>query len=181
MDPRGSGGGAVRTRFGAGRGRSWKAFRHHGSYNAPVDAIIRRAGEGDTISVGANQVRFLCEQHEVEQLAATESTLAPGFGGPVRHRHARTFDVFYVLEGSVTFQVGERSETLGAGSFVLVPPGVAHTFSNRADVPARLLNLNLPAGLEQYLRDVAVAAVASDRPVQALMAEIAARYDFEPS
>ena len=38
----------------------------------------------------------------------TETTLAPGFPGPVPHRHARMVDSFYVLEGTLTVRLGDR-------------------------------------------------------------------------
>jgi len=64
---------------------------------------------------------------------------------------------------------------LGASSLC-----VLHTFSNPNNKPARLLNIQTPAGLEQYLKEVA--AEMGDRPLdQARMAEIAAKYDFVPA
>ena len=30
----------------------------------------------------------------------------------------------------------------GPGAFVLVPPGVPHTFANRGDIPARFVNVH---------------------------------------
>ena len=36
----------------------------------------------------------------------------------------------------------------GPGTFVLVPPGVRHGFSNHADMPVRMLNLHAPAGFD---------------------------------
>ena len=50
----------------------------------------------------------------------------PGFPGPVRHRHAQMTDVFYVLEGELTFDLGGEQRSLGAGSFVLVPETRLH-------------------------------------------------------
>ena len=42
-----------------------------------------------------------------------------------------------------------------AGSYILVPPGVVHTFANISEEPVRFLNINAPGGLEKYLRDLA--------------------------
>jgi mannose-6-phosphate isomerase-like protein (cupin superfamily) len=88
-------------------------------------------------------------------------------------------DVLYVLEGELTFDLSGEQRTLGAGAFVLVPPGVAHTFANRGSAPARVLNILQPAGLEQYLKQ-AFKRMAEGRPWSpAEMAEVAAGYDFE--
>ncbi len=67
-----------------------------------------------------------------------------------------------------------------AGTFVLVPPGNVHTVSNPSNQPARLLNLQTPAGLEQYLKEVA-ALTSNGQPDPAEMARLASQYDFMPS
>jgi hypothetical protein len=61
---------------------------------------------------------------------------------------------------------------------VCVPPGVVQTFSNRTNTQARFLNLNTPAGWENYMRDLA-AALATGTPTQEEIGQIASRYDFE--
>ena len=83
-------------------------------------------------------------------------------------------DSFYVLEGELPVQVGDRSESLPPGSFAYVPPGNAHTFSGLGG-RVRALNLMAPGGLERYLEEVAALVEA---PTQDQMAEIASRYDF---
>ena len=88
--------------------------------------------------------------------------------------------MFFVLEGTLTMELGEETLDLAAGSFVLVPPGTAHTFSNRTDKPVRLLNMDTPAGLEGYLREMA-RAMADDPIDLAAIAEIASRYDIAPA
>jgi mannose-6-phosphate isomerase-like protein (cupin superfamily) len=39
----------------------------------------------------------------------------------------------------------------GPDTFVLVPPGITHTFSNRGDLPVRMLNIHAPAGFDLRL------------------------------
>ena len=68
--------------------------------------------------------------------------------GPPAHVH-RTWDAaFYVLAGEMTFQVGDVTPTLGAGSFVFVPYGVLHAFWNAGTEPARQLTVFTPSGIE---------------------------------
>jgi hypothetical protein len=84
-----------------------------------------------------------------------------------------------VLDGERTFDLEGEQRILGAGAFVRVPPGVAHTFANRGSAPARVLNILQPAGLEQYLKE-AFKRMADGSPwTPAEMAEIADGYDFE--
>jgi mannose-6-phosphate isomerase-like protein (cupin superfamily) len=39
------------------------------------------------------------------------------------------------------------------GTFVLVPPEVSHTFSNRGDAVVRLVNVHAPAGFDLRIED----------------------------
>ena len=84
-----------------------------------------------------------------------------------------------MLDGERTFDLEGEQRILGAGAFVRVHPGVAHTFANRGSAPARVLNILQPAGLEQYLKE-AFQRMADGHPwTPAEMAEVAAGYDFE--
>jgi oxalate decarboxylase/phosphoglucose isomerase-like protein (cupin superfamily) len=78
----------------------------------------------------------------------------------------------------MSMRLGDETLELEPGSFVCVPPGVVHTFSNLSDAPVRFLNFNTPAGWENYMRDLA-AALASGTPSQDDIGRIASRYDFE--
>jgi mannose-6-phosphate isomerase-like protein (cupin superfamily) len=143
-----------------------------------MGAIVFGEGEGEAYEAGPVRLRVLAQAPD-QPLAVTDNAVPPGFPGPVRHRHARMTDVFYVLEGELSFDLGGERRVVGPGGFVLVPPGIAHTFANPGPAPARFLNIYLPAGNEQYLKE-AVERMAEGRPWSpAEMAEVASRYDFE--
>jgi mannose-6-phosphate isomerase-like protein (cupin superfamily) len=144
-----------------------------------MQATVFGDADGEVYDAGAVKLRVLAQSPD-QPIAVTDNTVPPGFPGPVRHRHARMTDVFYVLEGELTFDLGGERRVLGPGGFVLVPPGVAHTFANPGPAPARFLNVYQPAGNEQYLKE-AVKRLAEGHPWSpAEMAEVASRYDFEP-
>jgi hypothetical protein len=82
-----------------------------------------------------------------------------------------------VLEGRLTVRLGDQELDADPGTFVCVPPGSVHTFSNRSDAPVRLLNFNIPGGWENYMRDLA-AAFKSGSVTPEGIAEVASRYDF---
>lgn len=143
-----------------------------------MPAIVLNPGEGEPIALGDSRAVYKASGVDADgRLAFAETHLAPGFPGPVLHRHREMHDIFYVLEGTVRFRLGGEVRDLGPGAFVLVPPGVAHTFSNPTEESARLLNLFTPSGLEDYLREVVGRGVIDP----AEMARIASRYDFEPA
>ena len=67
------------------------------------------------------------------------------------HVHEDEDDAFYILEGELVFEVEGEEIVAGPGTFVLVPPGVEHTFGNRTDSEVRLLNIHAPAGFDKRL------------------------------
>jgi mannose-6-phosphate isomerase-like protein (cupin superfamily) len=69
----------------------------------------------------------------------------PGTRRPPAHRHTNCSEAFFVLDGSISFELDGRTLTGGSGDFVLVPRGAAHTFGNAGAGPARLLVLHAPA------------------------------------
>jgi mannose-6-phosphate isomerase-like protein (cupin superfamily) len=158
------------------------------SFDAPADggrptsaAVVRGPGEGDGLAAGPSRVLFKAEVSDGEgTFSLTETTLAPGFPGPLLHRHARMVDSFYVLEGTLTVRVEDEEHGLGPGSYAFVPPGVAHTFSNPSAETVRMLNLQAPGGLEQYLKELASVLKPGEQPDPAVMASIASSYDFAP-
>ncbi len=78
-----------------------------------------------------------------------EQVLPPGFAPPPHVHHAED-EAFYILEGELTFRCGDRTLPAPRGTLVFLPRGVAHTFQVSDAGPARLLQLNTPAGLEQF-------------------------------
>jgi quercetin dioxygenase-like cupin family protein len=100
------------------------------------------------------------------------TNLMPGTG-PALHLHYSQEEWFYVMEGSVIFQVGEKRITLRAGESVLGPRRIAHTFSAVGE-PAHMLIAFSPAGkMEQYFID----AVA--HPKLAATEDFMNRYDVK--
>jgi mannose-6-phosphate isomerase-like protein (cupin superfamily) len=67
------------------------------------------------------------------------------------HVHGEEDDAFYILEGELTFTFGGDVAPAPPGTFVLVPPGVAHGFRNDGDTPVRMLNIHAPAGFDRRI------------------------------
>jgi mannose-6-phosphate isomerase-like protein (cupin superfamily) len=105
------------------------------------------------------------------RLAVFEYDVAAGFPGPPLHVHA--FDeFFYVLEGELTFRLGDSEVTLEAGGYVYAPGEQPHTFSNPSAQPARMLVFATPGGFEQFFRALAVATADGQMPEPATMAQL---------
>jgi mannose-6-phosphate isomerase-like protein (cupin superfamily) len=90
-----------------------------------------------------------------ELVDVTESRYAAGEREHDPHVHFRHADAFYVLEGELTFGLGPDVVPVAApaGSLILAPRGLVHTFRNEGDTDARFLNVHAPsAGFAETLR-----------------------------
>ncbi len=94
-------------------------------------------------------------------LAASEDTggrfgllemVVPKGREPSRHLHRKDDEGFYVLEGSVTFYVGDETYEAGPGTFVFLPRGVPHSYVFETE-EVRMLGIVAPGGLEGHFRD----------------------------
>ena len=84
-----------------------------------------------------------------DALGVVEVSVPSGWPGPPLHHHAFA-EAFYVLEGALTFQLGdERESSRGPGEFVFAPGGAIHTLANFSGAPARYLLLCTPGGFER--------------------------------
>ena len=111
-------------------------------------AIVVRPGEGHHVG----NVEFLARSADTPRFNLAIITKQPGDGPPI-HQHADEDDAFYVLEGDLTFIVEDAEVVAGAGTFVLVPPGVRHTFANRTETVTRFVNVHAPAGFDLRLEE----------------------------
>ncbi len=98
-------------------------------------------------------VEFLALSEHTPRFNLSIITMAPGRKGPEAHLHEHEDDAFYVVDDELTFVIGGEEIRAPGGTFVLVPPGVVHTFVNRTPNPVRILNIHAPAGFDRRLLD----------------------------
>jgi mannose-6-phosphate isomerase-like protein (cupin superfamily) len=95
--------------------------------------------------------------------------------GPPLHQHDREDEAFYVLEGRARVWVGDAEFEAEAGSFVLGPRGVPHTFAGQPGGDLKLLVLIAPAGFEQMFDELA-RLPAEEQQDPSVLSGMAARY-----
>jgi mannose-6-phosphate isomerase-like protein (cupin superfamily) len=103
-------------------------------------------GEGETVTDRPERtVRILCD-HDLVDVAW--SRYEHGERGPDPHIHKHHADGFYVLSGELTFGLGAESQRVqaSAGSLVLIPQGVIHSFWNESGGETTYLNIHAPSG-----------------------------------
>ena len=110
-------------------------------------------GEGEVVGdVPDRRVEILCDRDE---LVVTWTRFGPRRDGASPHIHRTHSDLFFVLDGELTFFVGPEAEEriLPAGTLAFAPPLLVHGFRNAGDGELRYLNFHAPsAGFADYLR-----------------------------
>ena len=84
----------------------------------------------------------------------SEWWLGPGETGPGPHSHEQDVELFYVIEGTMSFRAGETWIDAPRGSFLRVPAGVTHDFENRSAERAGALNVSVPGGFEATMPQI---------------------------
>lgn len=80
------------------------------------------------------------------EIVATPDGLVP------LHVHHREDEAFWVLDGEVTFSIGEDDFEAGPGSFAFGPRDVPHRYTVHTPT-ARMLMIFSPAGFEGFIRE----------------------------
>lgn len=147
---------------------------------------MKQPGEGRTIGVVGDVYRFLATGEDTDGRYALFEAIVPLGGGPPPHIHSREEEGFYVLEGEITFQVGEKRFVAKAGMFANMPVGSLHSFKNDSSKPAKMLISVAPAGLEKMFFEVGVpvdtGATSTPPPTREeieKLLQIAPRYGIE--
>jgi quercetin dioxygenase-like cupin family protein len=106
---------------------------------------------------------FLATGKETDnQFATMETNYKKGLVPPP-HTHTKEDETWQVLEGEVTFTVGEVTQTLRPGDFIFLPKNIQHSFVLESDTAKMLLQV-FPAGLEEFFMELSVPADKIDYP-----------------
>ena len=89
-----------------------------------------------------------------ESIMMFEETLPPGTAS-LYHLHHESDEVAWVLEGEITFKIGETITTGGPGTCAYMPRDVAHAWKNTGNETGRVLFLYTPASAGGYIEAIA--------------------------
>ena len=127
--------------------------------------------DGESVDFGGLGVRFMVTG---EGFSLVEHPIAPRTLAAPMHVHQHEDEYSYVLEGEVGVQVGDEVRYARVGELVSKPRGIWHAFWNRADEPARLLEIISPAGFERYFAELT--GLIQTGPDRERIAALQARY-----
>src|SRR5262245_19868894 len=117
--------------------------------------IFLSPGGGRAYPMGRISSTFKADGPETgRRYSISEWWLEANTKGPGPHSHAED-DVFYVIEGTMSFLVGDRWVDAPRGSFVLAPGGATHDFENRSSRRAGVLNFSIPGDFERSMPAIA--------------------------
>jgi mannose-6-phosphate isomerase-like protein (cupin superfamily) len=116
--------------------------------------LVLAPGEGRSYPMGRISAIFKADEAETAgRYSISEWWLDPHTKGPGAHCHPED-DVFFVLEGTMSFFVRDEWVDAPTGSFVLVPGDFTHDFENRGDT-RDVLNISAPGDFEAHMPAIA--------------------------
>ncbi len=112
-------------------------------------------GAGRAYPMGPLHAVFKADCGETRgRYSVSEWWLEPYTRGPGAHSHEED-DVFFVLEGTMSFFVGGAWIDAPKGSLVIAPGGTPHDFENRTAKRAGALNVSVPGDFEPQMEGIA--------------------------
>lgn len=80
----------------------------------------------------------------IRKQSLAEATVPPRTSTDA-HYHPVSEEIYYILEGTATMVLGDRSFLVRPGDAIAIPPGIVHWLDNTGLVPLRLLCCCSPA------------------------------------
>lgn len=163
------------------------------------EAFARKTGAGEIVALASGRqslersvwysgwlLTFLATGEETRGQFALMEQIARKGNVPPRHIHHREDETFYIVEGEMTFLIGDETIKATPGTMVFAPRDVAHSFTIDSE-QVRILVMVAPAGAEGFFRECSVPAPSMTLPpstetpyseIQKMMA-LAPTYGFE--
>ena len=141
-------------------------------------AVIRMPGEGKQVSLAGKPLVFLVTGQDTKHTSMFDWTLPAGFSTGT-HVHRVQEETFFVLEGECEWRIGGELVHAKPGTYVFIPPGVAHNIANASDKPARMIMTVSPPGHEHYFEELARLAATGTAPDPKAIGELRARFDTD--
>jgi quercetin dioxygenase-like cupin family protein len=76
---------------------------------------------------------------------------APFGDSPPLHVHQTEDEIFHILEGELHFQVGQQQHRVKAGTILLAPKGIPHTYRVESPIGGRFITITAHADFERFV------------------------------
>ena len=121
---------------------------------APSPKVVA-PGAGKTVMLFGVRFSYMIESADSGGSLAVLEVQIPPRTLVKPHRHSREDEFSVVLEGTVGVRVADQVLTAGPGSYLAKPRATPHAMWNAASVPAKVIEILSPAGLEAYFEQLA--------------------------
>jgi quercetin dioxygenase-like cupin family protein len=113
-------------------------------------SVVVRGNEAEVVGSPKAAVKLLADSNSTGgALSTVQVSLAEGADGARPHRHERSAEMFYVLEGAIRVLSGTQVLRAQKGDVIVVPPNLPHAFSAARGSKAELLIVIAP-GIERF-------------------------------
>ena len=142
--------------------------------------IVIAPGEGPVWSMEPGRTSVLKLQNgDTEQsVMMFEETAPVGTATPV-HLHRGSDEVAYVLNGEITFKIGDQITVGGPGTTAFMPRDVPHAWKSTGAEPGRVLFLYMPGRAGCLFEELAGHADIAPRLDDGEFVRIAERHGWE--
>jgi mannose-6-phosphate isomerase-like protein (cupin superfamily) len=90
-----------------------------------LKALVVQSGEAAAAAFPEGAFELLADGGAV---SASRLSLASGADGAPPHHHKLSHELFYVLDGTMLFRLGDTVTTIKKGGLVIIPPSLPHAF-----------------------------------------------------
>jgi mannose-6-phosphate isomerase-like protein (cupin superfamily) len=162
---------------------AWKGVRmtqtNTGKGNLPPLTIVQPGEREVTGDLGGIGVAFKLWGRDTNgMVSVVEHPIAVGaFVEP--HLHTREDEYSIVTDGEIGFRSGSREVVLGPGGYITKPRGEMHAMWNAGSVPARMIEIISPAGLENFFWEVSELLRAAAPPDLTQIVALAESYGVQ--
>ena len=112
-------------------------------------AVVAREAESLWNQFAGEQVAVRISGAETGGAFSIVEAILEPMSGPPLHVHANEDEVILVTEGTLRFVVADESFDAAAGTIVVVPRGMPHTWRNLTGTSARAFGFFTPGGTER--------------------------------
>jgi mannose-6-phosphate isomerase-like protein (cupin superfamily) len=106
-------------------------FRNACIINLPIMHIQNINRVAAFITKDGSEIRELLAHRNscIRNQTLAEARLPPS-GSTALHRHLKTEEIYYILEGQGLMQIGNETSPVGPGDAIAIPPGDMHQITN---------------------------------------------------
>lgn len=162
-----------------------------------AEGLLVPPGHGRVVAAPAQHVTFKVTGTHSRSASTFEVVVPPGFDVGA-HVHARSEELFYVLEGELDVLAfeprvrapddwrtwrspsGKRAVRATPGTLIVVPPGCPHAFANPTDTPAKMFfQASPPPDHERYFEELLEILRDGGPPDDGAIGALRRKYDIE--